>query len=183
MRADIFWSQAEAELATRPDVLSSLRHGASLNDLDRWSRSVDAPLPANLREMYAIHDGTEVRGLHRFSFIAEWYPLPVEIAIERYEQWREMSNLLGPLPLIPFAVDPGGCYLAAPGDGTNELYKIFFDAPPALYDFYTFPPSLEGLLQATIDGLRGNSPDYRIQLNEQSMSWINLEEEADDLGN
>jgi hypothetical protein len=180
MRAEPFWREAETELARSPQVLASLLPGATPEDVARWSDSVDSPIAPGLQDIYAIHNGTQLRGLGGFSFIAEWYPLPIDLAIERYRQCRQLTDLVEFRPLIPFAVDPSVCHLAVPAGGDDELYIIFDDAPPALYRYYTFPPTIEGLLTATIDGLRGTSPDYRAELNEQHLSWINLEAEADD---
>lgn len=90
-----------------------------------------------------------------------------------------MADLWARDPLIPFAFDPTGSHLGVrPGDG-GDLSIIFDDTPDMPYETY---PDIETLTAETVEGLRGNSADYRAELTKQYASWINLEEEADDLG-
>jgi hypothetical protein len=56
---------------------------------------------------------------------------------------------------------------------------MFDDTPELPYETYH---DIGALVAATAKGLRGDSPAYRADLTDQYLSWINLEEEADDLG-
>ncbi|ADB30189.1 hypothetical protein Kfla_1085 [Kribbella flavida DSM 17836] len=181
MSIESLWRDIERELASSPQVLSSLRPPAARDQLHRWSTAVGADLPEALRDAYLVHDGTTLTGAGGFSFIAEWYPLPVERAIQRHASHAEYLQLVASPNLVPFAVDPGGSALALSFDGSDDLYLILDDAPPVPYTFHEFT-TLAGLLSATVTGLQGASGDYRPELDERHLSWINLEEEADDLG-
>jgi hypothetical protein len=180
MSIESLWQQIERELTRSPQVLSSLRPPARGDDLNHWRVAVGAELPRALRELYLVHDGTSIIGAGGFSFIAEWYPLPVERAMQRHAIHADYLQRVASPNLVPFAVDPGGSTLALSFDGTDDLYLIFDDAPPVKYEFHQFT-TLENLLMATAAGLQGLSNDYRPELDERHLSWINLEEEADDL--
>jgi cell wall assembly regulator SMI1 len=173
------WRAIEAELAQRsPQILADLRPPKTEAEAANWSAAA-GELPTPLRELYSVHAGTATRGAGGFCFIGNWYPLTVDQALVRYERCRRMADLWARDPLIPFAFDPTGSHLGVrPGDG-GDLSIIFDDTPDMPYETY---PDIETLTAETVEGLRGNSADYRTELTEQYLSWINLEEEADDLG-
>jgi hypothetical protein len=173
------WRAIEVELGQRsPRILADLRPPITEAEASRWSAAV-GDLPGPLRELYAVHAGTGTRGAGGFSLIGEWYPLTVDEALVRYEQCRHLAEIWGQQPVIPFAVDPSGSYLAVHPGGDGELNLVLDDAPSMPY---TDRPRIETLLAGTVEGLRGNTADWRAELTEQYLSWINLEEEADDLG-
>jgi hypothetical protein len=173
------WRAIEDELAQRsPRILADLRPPITEAEAASWS-AVAGALPTSLRELYDGHAGTATRGDRGFSFIGEWYPLTVDQALVRYERCRLMAEAWERQPLIPFAIDLSGSYLAVHPGGTGDLSIILDDAGDAPYSRYQ---DIATLMTETAEGLRGNSPDFRAELTDQQLSWINLEEEADDLG-
>jgi hypothetical protein len=173
------WREIEAELARRSRrILADLRPPITDTEAANWS-GVAGALPAPLREFYGAHAGTATSGAGGFSLIGEWYPLTVDRALVRYEQCRRMAEAWERQPLIPFAVDVSGSYLAVRPGGSGDLSIILDDAGDAPYSSYQ---DIATLMAETVEGLRGNSDDYRAELTEQYLTWINLEEEADDLG-
>jgi hypothetical protein len=173
------WHEIEAVLEQHsPRVLSDLRPPITPEDVTRWSATV-GELPEPLIALYGVHAGTTTRGAGGFSFIAEWYPLTVDDALVRYEWCQKQFEIWGHPNLIPFAFDLSAYHLAVTPGGGSDLSVIRTDSPPGPYDEY---PNIETLLSATVNGLRGNSPDWRPEFTENELAWINLEEEADDLG-
>lgn len=173
------WRVIEAELARRsPRILADLRPPITEEQAESWSVVV-GELPAPLRELYGVHAGTATRGAGGVCFIGNWYPLTVDEALIRYERCRRMTDLWARDPLIPFAFDPSGSHLGVRAGGSGELNIMFDDTPDMPYQGYR---DIAALVAATVDGLRGNSSDYRAELTDQYLTWINLEEEADDLG-
>jgi cell wall assembly regulator SMI1 len=173
------WRAIEAELEQQSRrILADLRPPITEAEAANWSAAA-GELPAPLRELYNVHAGTATRGAGGFCFIGSWHPLTVDEAIVRYERCRRMTDLWSRDPLIPFAFDPIGSHLGVRPGGSGELNIIFDDTPDMPYETYQ---DIETLVAATVTGLRGNSTDYRAELTDQYLSWINLEEEADDLG-
>ena len=173
------WHDIEAVLEQRsPRVLADLRPPITPEEVARWSATA-GELPHPLLELYAVHAGTTTRGAGGFSFIAEWYPLAVEDALVRYEWCQKQSEIWGQPTFIPFAFDLSGYHLAVSPGGGSDLTVIRTDSPLGSYEDY---PTIETLLTATIEGLRGNNRDWRPEFTETELSWTNLEEEADDLG-
>jgi cell wall assembly regulator SMI1 len=172
------WSAIEAELEQRsPRILADLRPPITEADAANWSAAA-GDLPASLRELYGVHAGTATRGAGGFCFIGNWYPLTVDEAVVRYQRCRRMADMWARDPLIPFAFDPTGSHLGVrPGDN-GDISIIFDDTPDMPYETYQ---DIEALVTATVDGLRGIGNDYRAELTEHYLTWINLEEEADDL--
>lgn len=152
------WRAIEAELAQRsPQILADLRPPITEAEAVNWSAAA-GELPASLRELYSVHAGTATRGAGGFCFIGNWHPLTVDQALVRYERCRRMADLWARDPLIPFAFDPTGSHLGVrPGDG-GDLSIIFDDTPDMPYETY---PDIETLTAETVEGLRGNSADYR----------------------
>ena len=173
------WRAIEAELEQQnPRILADLRPPITDTEAENWTTAA-GELPAPLRELYNVHAGTATRGAGGFCFIGNWYPLAVDQALVRYERCRRMTDLWARDPLIPFAFDPAGSHLGVRPAGSGELHIMFDDTPDMPYETYQ---DIETLVAATADGLRGNSTEYRADLTDQYLSWINLEEEADDLG-
>ncbi|MGW6197270.1 hypothetical protein ACWF0M_14100 [Kribbella sp. NPDC055110] len=173
------WQAIEGELRQRsPHILADLRPPITESEALRWAAAV-GDLPASLRELYDQHAGTGTRGAGGFCFIGNWYPLTIDEALVRYEGCRTMTDLWGRDPLIPFAFDPSGCHLGVRPGGDGGLNIMFDDTPEIPHETYQ---DVETLVAATVAGLRGNSTEYRAELTDQYLDWINLEEEADDLG-
>jgi hypothetical protein len=173
------WQAIESALEQQsPRVRADLRPPITETQAAAWSEAV-GELPASLRELYDVHAGTASRGAGGFCFIGNWYPLSVDEALARYERCRRMTDLWGRDPLIPFAVDPTGSHLGVHAAGSSELNIMFDDTPEMPYEMHQ---DIEALVAATAGGLRGDSTEYRAELTDQYLSWINLEEEADDLG-
>lgn len=173
------WQAIEAELQHRsPQILADLRPPITESELARWS-SLVGQLPAGLRALYRRHAGTTTYGAGGFCFIGNWYPLTVEQALTRYVECRQMTDLWQREALIPFAVDLSGSHLGLyPGDGSTELQLMFDDTPDIPYEAFH---DLDSLVSSTLDGLQDNNPLYRPELTSQDLTWIDLEEEADDL--
>ncbi|MFC9688301.1 hypothetical protein ACFTSF_07140 [Kribbella sp. NPDC056951] len=173
------WRAIDAVLGLQsPRVLADLRPPVTREELAAWS-AVAGDLPGPLRELYGVHAGTSTRGSGGFSFIGNWYPLAVDQALVRYERCRQMTDLWGRAPLIPFAFDPTGSHLGVSAGGNGQLSIMFDDTPEVPYETYQ---DIDALVAATADGLRGSSEEYRADLTDQYLFWINLEEEKDDLG-
>jgi hypothetical protein len=172
------WHSIETELERSPRILADLRPPITSAELTRWADNV-GDLPRSLQDLYGVHAGTATLGAGGFAFIGQWYPLAVDEALIRYERCLRLAQIWEHPPLIPFAIEPTGCHLAVRPGSVDELHIIFDDAPEGPYSEYS---DIETLVTATVEGLRGASPDYRAELTEQYLSWINLEEEADDLG-
>jgi hypothetical protein len=173
------WRAIEAELEQRsPRILADLRPPITEAEVTRWSATV-GDLPEPLLALYSVHAGTTTRGAGGFSFIAEWYPLAVDDALVRYEWCRKLTEIWGHPPLVPFAFDLSGYHLAVRPGGGGDLSVIRTDSPTGPYGEY---PNIEQLVAATVEGLRGNSADWRSEFTEHDLAWINLEEDADDLG-
>lgn len=173
------WQAIEVELRQRgPRILADLRPPITESEAESWANTAGM-LPFELRALYDVHAGTATRGNSGFSFIGEWYPLTVDEALVRYQRCRRMAEAWKRPPLIPFAIDLSGSYLAVKPGGSGDLSIILNDAGDAPYERY---PDIATLVTRTVEGLRGQSPDYRAELAEQYLSWTNLEEEADDHG-
>lgn len=176
MSIEASWAAIEDALAGSPDLLASLRQPITSSDLEQWS-AVAGPIPEALVRMYQVHDGVTVMGSRGFSFIGNWNPAPAATIVERFSFFRPMFVMWGAPPLIPFAREPSGCYLGVP-PGEDKLYDIYDDTPPGPNDYGT----LENLMSLTIEAFRGENDEYRPDLAADDLFWINLEEEADDLG-
>ncbi|MDX3003479.1 hypothetical protein PWY87_17460 [Kribbella solani] len=173
------WQAIDVELSQQaPRILADLRPPITESEAENWAHTAGV-LPVELRELYDVHAGTATRGSSGFSFIGEWYPFTVDEALMRYHRCRRMAESWERPPLIPFAIDLSGSYLAVRPGGSGDLSIILDDAGDAPYERY---PDIATLVARTVDGLRGNSPDSRAELAEQYLSWTNLEEEADDHG-
>jgi hypothetical protein len=158
-------------------ILADLRPPTTEAEAAEWT-AVAGGLGASLLELYNVHAGTTSCGAGGFCFIGNWYPLTVDEALIRYERCRRMTDLWARDPLIPFAFDPTGSHLGVRSGGSGELHIMFDDTPEIPYEPYQ---DIATLVAATADGLRGDSADYRAELTDQDLSWINLEEKADDL--
>jgi hypothetical protein len=179
MSVESEWRAIEAELAPQsPRVLADLRPPITQVEAANWAAAA-GELPAPLLELYSVHAGTATRGAGGFCFIGNWYPLTVDEALVRYERCRRMTDLWSRPALIPFAFDPAGSHLGVRPGGSGDLNIMFDDTPEMPYETY---PDVVTLVAETVEGLRGNSTDYRAELTDQYLSWINLEEEADDIG-
>jgi hypothetical protein len=171
------WNEIKTALKSSPLVVGSLRPPATEHDLDRWAQVIGRPLPRSLRELYAVHDGSAVIGGSGFSFVGERYPLPADKAIERFLTYDPLTRLWGLPTVIPFTRDASGCNLAVRADGADGVLHCFDDAPP-MAGF----ASIEGLMTETVEALLGRHEEYRPEVSENCLSWINRDEEEDDLG-
>lgn len=176
MSIESSWSAIEDALAGSPGVLATLRRPIVPAELEHWSTTV-GQLPESLIRLYQVHDGVTVTGSRGFSFIGNWNPVPAATATERYAFFRPMFDMWGTPPLIPFAREPSGRYLGVT-PGKDKLFSIYDDTPPGPNDYGT----VENLMSLTIEALRGENDEYRPELAADDLFWINLEEEADDLG-
>jgi hypothetical protein len=176
MTIESSWTAIEEALAGSPALLASLRPPITPADLQQWSDAV-GPLHESLVRMYQVHDGSAVTGSQGFSFIANWNSLPARQALARYEFFQPMFDLWGVQHLIPFAWEPSGRCLGVP-PGEDKLFHIYDDTPPAPSPYDT----IDNLMSLTVEALRGDNDEYRPELATDDLFWINLEEEADDLG-
>jgi hypothetical protein len=171
------WTAIRDALSAVPGVDSSLRPPASEGDLARWAVEVGHPLPQQLVDLYAVHDGSSVVGENGFCFIGGRTPLPISEAIESFRFYDKMTRAWGLPTAVPFAVDFSGCLLAVRVDGTDGVLDCFLDTPPWVYF-----DSIENLLLQTAQGLRGEHEEYRCELTPGYLTWINRDLEEDDLG-
>jgi hypothetical protein len=177
MSIESSWQQIEAALEPHAGILSTLRPPISDADLQYWEDSLDV-IPAALRRMHAIHDGAETKGFNSFSFIGNWTPLAGRDSVAADKLVHPSLELPDGRYLIPIAVDRSGWYLAVP-PGDDKLFTAPLEAAP----YPNQHGELEHLMSLTIEGLHGGNDDYRPELENDFMFWINREEEADDHDN
>jgi hypothetical protein len=171
MSIDDLWTKIE-ELLT-PGVFAALRQPADDGVLRTWAEGA-VEVPEQLIELYRRHEGTDhVGGGSGFCFIGNWYPLPVPAAIERYKQMRVMADMWGEEPLVPFAVGTDGTLLGVPPTGSDAVHIMFLDTPGDVY-----LPSIESLMRKTVAGLRGEDSEFRPNLTDEYLIWIDREFEA-----
>jgi hypothetical protein len=171
------WGQIRARLSSVPAVVATLRPPASEQDFAEWAEAVGHPIPASLRALYGVHDGSSQIGGSGFNFVRGYYPLPISRAIERFRTYDHLTRLWGLPTAVPFASDYGGCLLAVRVDGSDELLHCFDDSPP-MHGFR----SITELLTQTIEALNGKDPDWRPNLNQHYLLWVNRALEEEDRG-
>ena len=62
-------------------------------------------------------------------------------------------------------------------DGSEEVLDCFDDSPP-MHGF----DSIADVLTLTIEGLKGKDDEWRPNLNQRYLLWVNRDLEAEDLG-
>jgi cell wall assembly regulator SMI1 len=172
------WGRIERWLdANAPAIRTTLRDGASHEQVSGAGNTMDAALPSDVRESYGIHDG-QYGGPPLFG---EWSLLSLD---DMMKAWRVMKNLLddgtfvadggnptGPIrenwwhgKWIPFAGDGSGdfyCLDLAPSAGGDEGQIISFWhadarrellAPSFAAWLHRFADDLENGLYAVVDG-------------------------------
>ncbi|WP_328990714.1 SMI1/KNR4 family protein [Kribbella sp. NBC_01245] len=173
------WREIEKALESAPVVRAALGAPATEAELDQWAGAIGQPLPDQLRELYQGHNGTprDVRDSSRFSFVGNWYPIPISYAIEKYVWLGWLTEAYGIPRVIPFAEDISGCYLAISSDtGRREVLDCFNDGPPH-HGFH----DVEALMAETVVGLRGWHPEERADFPDGGLHWVSrLWDEDDD---
>jgi hypothetical protein len=172
------WTEIRTSLSAVPGVGGTLRPPATETDLERWTAAIGHPLPQQLLDLYAVHDGSSITGGNGFCFIGGRTPLPVTKAIDSFQLYDSLTRLWSLPTAVPFAVDYTGCLLAVRLDGSGGVLDCFLDNPPLEQAF----DDIEDLLAQTVQGLRGEHDQYRCELTPEYLLWIDRDIEEEDLG-
>jgi hypothetical protein len=145
-----------AELVTwttpaEADLAGALRTGASEGELAEAERWLGAPLPEELRALYAAHDGTAPEAA---LFAGAWW-LPLEEARTQHAQLLadEESERIGPLRRaeFPLLAAGGGCYVVRCARGRAGPI-LHLRAGEAVRAYDGVQPFLRALLDAFRSG-------------------------------
>jgi uncharacterized protein (TIGR02996 family) len=72
-----------------PRLLETLNPGATVGDIATFEEMIGQPLPADVRESFAIHNGETERG---GGFVMGLHLHPAQLVIESWESWRDFEG-------------------------------------------------------------------------------------------
>jgi cell wall assembly regulator SMI1 len=180
------WQRIEAQFRLQaPSRLSQLAKGASQEQIDHLERLVGRPLPGDIRQSYAIHDGAY--GLP-FAGVFD-YLLSLEDIASHLATWRETLDLDDPYRAEPNPVGPvkhvwwSMGWVPIVGEGTGD--HLCIDLDPAeggtvgqVFDFaHEYGPTevLFPSFRAYLERYAASLESGAIRYDPEDMHWVNAD--------